>query len=104
MIHHIEETRINEEVIKNTSKMTIVNFAADWCAPCQMLAPVLHEIDKKYPELEVYRVNVDESPNANITYGIHSVPTMIFFKDGVEVERKIGVISIQKISEIIESF
>jgi len=104
MIHHIEENRINEEIIKNSHKLTIIDFFADWCAPCQMLTPVLVELDKKYPEVEIYKVNVDESPSATMMYGISSVPTMMFFKNGEEVERKIGVESIQKLSELIEAY
>lgn len=104
MIHHIEENRIQEELIKNSHKLAVVDFFADWCVPCQMLSPVLTEIDKKYPEVEIYKVNVDEAPNATMTYGIHSVPTMMFFKGGEEVERRVGLESIQKISDIIDSF
>lgn len=104
MIHHIEESKINEEVIKNFHKLAIIDFFAEWCVPCQMLTPVLLELDKKYPEVEIYKVNIDESPNAAITYGIHSVPTMMFFKNGEEVERKIGIESIQKLSEVIEAY
>lgn len=104
MIHHIEEQRINEEIIKNSHKLAIIDFFADWCVPCQMLTPILSELDKKYPDIEIYKVNVDESPNATMTYGIHSVPTMLFFKNGEEVDRKIGMESVKKLSDIIESF
>ena len=104
MIHHIEEYRINEEIIKNSHKISIINFFADWCVPCQMQTPILLELNKKYPDIEIYKVNVDESPNAILTYGVNSVPTTVFFKNGEEVERKIGMESIKKLSEIIENF
>ena len=104
MIHHIEESQINEEIVKNSHKLSIIDFFADWCAPCQMLTPVLNELDKKYRNLEVYKVNVDESQNVSMTYNINSIPTMIFFKNGEEVERRVGLESIEKLSKIIDEF
>lgn len=104
MIHHIEENQINEEIIKNSHKLVMIDFFADWCMPCQMLTPVLSEVDKKYPNVEIYKVNVDESPSVSMLYDINSVPTILFFKNGREVERKIGLESVQKLSEIIEAY
>ena len=104
MIHHIEEKQINEEIVKNSHKLSIIDFFADWCVPCQMLIPVLNELDKKYKDVEIYKVNVDECKNINMLYGINSVPTMIFFKDGEEVERKTGLESIDGLAKIVEDF
>lgn len=104
MIHHIEESQINEEIVKNSHKLSIIDFFADWCMPCQMLTPVLNELDKKYKNLEVYKVNVDEAQNVAMTYNINSIPTMIFFKNGEEVERRVGLESIEKLSKIIDEF
>ena len=104
MLHHIEESQINEEIVKNSHKLSIIDFYADWCIPCQMLTPILQELDKKYKEVEIYKVNVDESQNSAIMYGISSVPTLIFFKDGEEVERKIGLESLGNLSKIVEEF
>lgn len=104
MLHHIEESQINEEIIKNSHKLSIIDFYADWCIPCQMLTPVLQELDKKYSEIEVYKVNIDESQNSTISYGINSVPTLVFFKDGEEVERRVGLESLNNLSKIVEEF
>ena len=104
MIHHIEESQINEEIVKNSHKLSIIDFFADWCMPCQMLTPVLNELDKKYKNLDVYKVNVDEAQNVAMTYNISSIPTMIFFKNGEEVERKVGLESIEKLSKIVDEF
>ena len=104
MLHHIEESQINEEIVKNSHKLSIIDFYADWCIPCQMLTPILQELDKKYKEVEIYKVNVDESQNSAIMYGISSVPTLMFFKDGEEVERKIGLESLGNLSKIVEEF
>ena len=104
MMHHIEENQINEEIIKNSDKLVLIDFFADWCVPCQMLTPILQEIDKKYKDIEVYKINTDESSNANIIYGITSVPTVVFLKNKEEVERVVGLQPYEKISKIIEDF
>ena len=104
MIHHIDESQINEEIIKNSHKVSIIDFYADWCVPCQMLTPILNELDKKYSDLEIFKVNIEETPNINMLYGINSVPTMLFFKDGEEVERKIGLESLESLSKTVEDF
>lgn len=103
MIHHIENNQINEEVLKNENKLIIIDFFATWCMPCQMLTPILVEMDKKYNEnVEFYKVNIDENQETAIRYGIESVPTIIFFKNGVEIERQIGLINEEKFSKLIE--
>lgn len=104
MIHHIEDIQINEEILKNSDKLVIIDFFADWCMPCQMLTPVLSELDKKYNNLEIYKINVDESQTASMIYGINAVPTMLFFKNGKEVERKVGLETIENLSNIVEEF
>lgn len=104
MIHHIEDKQINEEIIRNSHKLVIMDFFAEWCMPCQMLTPVLNELDKKYKDLEIYKINIEESQNASMIYGITSVPTMLFFKNGEEVERKIGLDSLDNLSKIVEDF
>lgn len=102
MIHHIEEERINDEIIKNNEKISIIDFFADWCEPCKMLTPILNELDKKYKEVEIYKINIDEAKNSAITFNINAIPTMIFFKDGEEVDRKVGVETLENLSKIIE--
>ena len=104
MLHHIEESQINEEIVKNSHKLSIIDFYAEWCIPCQMLTPILQELDKKYKDVEIYKVNVDESQNSTIMYGVSSVPTLMFFKDGEEVERRIGLESLGNLSKIVEEF
>ncbi len=104
MIHYIEEEKMAEEIVKNSQKLMIVNFFADWCMPCQILSPVLNELDKRYQGVEIYKVNVDESPNAIYTYNVSSIPTMVLFKSGEEVERIVGFESLQNLSQMIESF
>ena len=102
MVHHIENDQIISEVLKN-DKLVIIDFFATWCGPCQMIAPVLVELDKKYnDEIEIYKVNVDENQDSAIRYGVSSVPTLIFFKNGEEIERQIGFMDEEELSKIID--
>lgn len=102
MIHHIEENQVNEEITKNNDKLVIMDFYADWCMPCQMLAPVLVELDKKYEDVEIFKVNIDEAQSVAVSYGISSIPTVIFFKNGEEVERKVGLDSLDSFVQVVE--
>lgn len=103
MIHHIENNQINSEVLKS-DKLVIVDFYATWCMPCQMLTPILVDIDKENEDVEIFKVNVDENQETAIRYDIVSVPTLIFFKDGKEIDRQIGLVEKEKLEEIIKSF
>ena len=102
MIHHIENERILSEVLKN-EKIVIVDFFAEWCGPCQMLSPILVEIEKEYSEkLEIYKVNVDESQECAMRYGITAMPTLLFFKNGEEVERQVGYLEKDELEKIVQ--
>lgn len=102
MVHHIEPGQIIDEVLKNEG-LVVVDFFATWCAPCQILAPVLIELEKKYgDEVEFYKVNIDESEDAAIRYGVSSVPTLIFFKNGEEIDRQVGFADEDELSNWIE--
>lgn len=104
MIHHIEDEKILAEVINN-DKLVIIDFFAEWCGPCQMLTPVLKALDEKYNDkIEVYKVNVDESQNAAMRYGVTAMPTLVFFKDGEEVERQIGYMDEDELENLIKEF
>lgn len=102
MIHHIENERILSEVLKN-EKLVIVDFFAEWCGPCQMLSPILVEIEKEYSEkLEIYKVNVDESQECAMRYGVTAMPTLLFFKNGEEVERQVGYLEREELEKIVQ--
>ena len=102
MIHHIENEQILSEVI-NSEKLVIVDFFAEWCGPCQMLAPILKNLKQKYTDaIEVYKVDVDESQVVAMRYGITAMPTLVFFKDNQEVERQVGYLDEEKLEKIIK--
>ena len=102
MIHYIENGQIINEVTKS-EKLVIVDFFATWCVPCQMMSEVLRDTEKEYEDvIEVFKVDIDENQETAIRYDVTSLPTLVFFKDGEEVERKIGYIEKEELVSIIE--
>jgi len=92
-----------QETIKNSQQLVMVDFWASWCAPCRMLAPVVEEIAKDYEgKLAVGKLNVDENPNTASSFGVMSIPTLIFFKNGQEVERIIGFQPKEALQKVID--
>lgn len=77
-----------EQVIEKGS--VLVDFYADWCGPCKMVAPIVEEIAQQRESLTVAKVNVDEDSALAIQHGVVSIPTLIVFKDGREVSRIVG--------------
>ena len=90
----INEGNFEEEVL-NSQTTTIIDFYADWCGPCKMLLPILDEIDFT----DVLKVNVDELPEIAKRFGVMSIPTLIFFNNGLEQNREIGYRSLEEIKE-----
>ena len=84
-------------------KLMMVDFWADWCGPCRMLSPVIEDLAGKYAEKAVVgKVNVDEEQELAIRYGVMSIPTVIFFKDGKEIDRKVGVMPAGAFTQVLD--
>ncbi len=80
-----------KDLLQVSEKPVFVDFYADWCGPCRMLAPVLSELAEKYADKAVFvKVNVDESEEAAIEHGISSIPNVIAFKGGKAVANQLG--------------
>jgi thioredoxin 1 len=80
-----------EEDVLNSDLPVVVDFWAVWCGPCKMIAPIMEEFANEYEgKLKVAKLDVDNNPNVAVKYGIRSIPTVLFFKDGKIVEQVIG--------------
>ena len=85
-------------------KLMMVDFWASWCGPCRMLGPVVEKLADEYEGKAVIgKVNVDEEQELAVRYGVMSIPTVIFFKDGKENDRKVGVMPANAYTELLDS-
>ena len=90
-----------DSIAKQSGKTVLVDFWANWCGPCRMIAPVLEEIAAERPDIQVCKVNVDEEQELAISYGISSIPTLLVFKNGQLVKQSVGAVPKAKILEML---
>ena len=101
MITHITTTQQFEEEVKNFEGKVLVDFFADWCAPCRMLGPIVEDIANETDSVKVCKLNIDELPEIAREYKVMSIPTLIVFNKGNEEKKSVGVISKSEIKELI---
>ena len=93
---------VSEQNLKEAGKM-FVDFWAPWCGPCRMVGPVVEQLAEDMAgKLSFGKINIDENADAAMRYGVVSIPTMILFKDGKEVERIVGARNKSYLSQVIE--
>src|SRR5262245_8312338 len=98
----VTDGSFEQEVLKS-DKPVLVDFWAEWCGPCRMLAPTVEAVADKFVDTaKVVKLNVDENPATAGQYGIKGIPTLIVFKEGKEVERVVGATGKDSISRMIE--
>lgn len=91
-LEEISEKDFEEKVLKSSS-LVIVDLWADWCYPCKLIEPYLAEIGEKYGDkVEIYSLNVDDNPLIAAKFRVVSIPAVLFFKNGKEVERILGAV------------
>ena len=90
-VHLLSDRNFKAEVLKSPLP-TLVDFWAPWCGPCRALGPIIEQLAaERADSVKVAKLNVDEGPNLAAAYGIHSIPTLMIFKDGKVVDRFVGV-------------
>jgi len=93
-----------DAVVLRASEPVLVDFWAEWCGPCKMIAPFLEDLAAdKAGKLTVAKVNIDENPKSPMKYGVRGIPTMILFKSGQVAATKIGTLPKSKLYEWVES-
>ena len=102
-IVHVSDQSFEQEVL-NSEVPVLIDYWAEWCGPCKMIAPVLEELAAEYGDkLKIAKLNIDENPETPPRYGIRGIPTLMLFKNGNVEATKIGAVSKSQLSEFIDS-
>ena len=102
-IVYTTDENFEADVLKS-EKPVLLDFWAEWCGPCKMIAPLLDEAANEYADrMVVAKLNIDENPNTPPKFGIRSIPTLMLFKDGTVHAQKLGAMSKSQLTDFLES-
>ncbi|NMA59825.1 MAG: thioredoxin [Clostridiales bacterium] len=101
MAANVTKANFQEEVL-NYKGTVLVDFYADWCGPCKILAPILQDFSNERKDIKVLKVDVDSERELATKYGIYSIPTLIVFRDGQIVRQRSGFLQKQGLAELVK--
>ena len=102
-IKHVSDASFDSDVLK-TDGPVLVDYWAEWCGPCKMIAPILDDLSSEYQgKLQIAKMNVDENSETPAKYGIRGIPTLMLFKNGAVVATKVGALSKSQLAAFIDS-
>ena len=102
-IHYVTDDSFSSEVLQ-ASQPVLVDFWAEWCGPCKMIAPILEDIAVDYAgRLKIAKINIDENPNTPAGFAVRSIPTLMLFKNGNVEATKVGALSKSQLAAFLDA-
>ena len=101
-IKHLTDENFASET--SGADLVVVDFFATWCGPCRILGPILEDVCKELPDTKIVKVDVDQCQKTAKEFGVMSIPTLVFIKNGEEIARSVGLINREKIVEMINQY
>lgn len=101
-IIHTSDSNFQTDIFED-NKLVIVDMWAEWCGPCKMIEPILEEVAKEYSDkIKIVKLNIDHNQETPVKYGVMNIPTLLFFKNGQEIDRIIGAVPKRQLIKKIE--